>query len=223
MRRFAVLAALAACSFDKAVSSPNAGDDAPVVDAPPPPPPDACDDSDSDGVCNLVDQCPLGPDGDDSDGDALADACDDWPCGVKPASPAASVTWETGNENVTLSMIDVEAAGQRAVVTAGQMFAVAARYSIVDCQCPNCIDQIEIGMHTVGKAACLYNGNPAGSGNCNAPTIGNATRTVRAPTTPGLYQLRFNRGNDLSCQDNGAWWADVAPGAGNTFALICVK
>jgi hypothetical protein len=117
----------------------------------------------------------------------------------------------------------VQTAGQRAVVNAGQMFAVAARYSIVDCQCPGCIDQIEIGVHTVGKAACLYNGNPAGGGNCTTPTTGTASRMVTAPTTPGVYQLRFNRGNDNACQNNGAWWANVPPGAGNTFALICVK
>jgi hypothetical protein len=241
MRRFVVLLCLSACSFDKVVSST---DDAPVIDAPPPDmavcvgpdsdgdgvndPCDACpqdspDDSDGDGVCNSVDKCPMGPDDEDADGDMIADACDDWPCGVKPAAPAASVTWASDNENVTLSMIDVQAAGQRAVVNAGQMFAVAARYSIVDCQCPNCIDQIEIGLHTIGKAACLYNGNPAGNGNCNTPTTGDATRMVTAPATPGVYELRFNRGNDNECQNNGAWWANVPPGAGNTFALICVK
>jgi hypothetical protein len=75
----------------------------------------------------------------------------------------------------------------------------------------------------IGKAACLYNGNPNGNGNCTVATTGMSTQMVRAPTTPGVYQLRFNRGNDNSCQANGDWWADVPPPAGNTFALVCVR
>jgi hypothetical protein len=241
MMRFVMLCLLAACTFEKAVSS-SSGDDAPVIDAPPDTaicagpdsdgdgvndpcdkcPQDSPDDSDGDGVCNSMDACAAGPDDEDEDGDAIADACDDWPCGVKPASPAASVTWQTPNENVTLSMIDVQTMGQRAVVSPGAVFPVAARYSIVDCQCTGCIDQIEIGFHDIGKAACLYNGNPGGS-NCNTPTTGAETRMVTAPMTPGVYQLRFNRGNDNTCQNNGAWWDDTPPGAGNTFALVCVK
>lgn len=246
MSRLAVILGLVAgCSFDTAL--PAMGDDVPAVDAgladaPACPgidtdgdgvndPCDACptdnpDDSDGDGVCDGVDTCPTGPDSADADGDGIPDACDDWPCGAKPNAPPASVAWTTPNENVTLSSIAVQAMGQRAVVTAGQTFAVAAHYSILDCQCPNCIDQIEIGLHTVGKAACLYSGNPVGNtaSSCNdAATTGDATRNVTAPATPGVYELRFNRGNDTSCQNNGDWWDDVPPGAGNTFAIVCVK
>jgi hypothetical protein len=242
MRRLAVLAGLAGCSFslsvtaeqDVPIDAPDIVVDTPICAGPDRDgdgvndPCDACpddspDDSDGDGVCNSVDACAEGPDNVDADGDRIADACDDWPCGVKPASPAASVTWASGNENVTLSAIVVATAGQRAVVAANAMFPVKSDFSIVDCQCPNCIDQIEIGFHTIGKAGCLYNGNPAGSGNCNTPTTGDDTRMVRAPTTPGVYELRFNRGNDNSCQSNGVWWANVPPPAGNTFALVCVQ
>lgn len=241
MRQLAVLVCVVGCSFSAGVPSPqNAPVDAPEIPVDTPmcagpdrdgdgvnDPCDACpddnpDDSDGDGVCNSADVCPAGRDDEDTDGDTIADACDDWPCGVKPAAPMATVMWDTGNENITLSMIDVATSGQLAVVTAGTQFTVAARYSIIDCQCPGCIDQIEVGFHTIGKAGCIYNGNPAGNGNCTNATTGNGNRTVTAPMTPGVYELRFNRGNDNSCQNNGAWWANVPPGAGNTFALVCV-
>jgi hypothetical protein len=128
----------------------------------------------------------------------------------------------TSNENVTLSMIDVANQDQRAVVTPGASIAIKAAYSIVDCQCSGCIDQIEIGFHSIGKATCLYSGNPNGNGNCQVATTGMTTRTITAPAQPGVYELRFNRGNDNSCQDNGMWWANVPPGDGNKFALVCV-
>lgn len=186
-------------------------------------PNDSPNDPDGDGVCTSVDSCPAGPDDADEDGDSIANACDDWPCGEKPAAPPAIVTWATANENVSLSTVDVSSMGNRAVVDASSMVSVSASYSIIDCQCTGCIDQIEVGFHTIGKAACLYNGNPQGGGNCSTPTLGVQTRMFMAPSTPGVYELRFNRGNDSSCQANGAWWANVAPGAGNTFALVCVQ
>lgn len=240
MRQLAVLAGLVGCTFSASTDPQNVPVDTPVVvDTPMCAGPDRdgdgindpCDvcpddspnDSDGDGVCNGVDVCAQGPDNIDTDNDTIADACDDWPCGVKPAAPPAMVVWDTGNENVTLSAINVASMGQRAVVTANTMFAVQSSYSIVDCQCPGCIDQIEIGIHTVGKAACLYNGNPNGNGNCTVPTTGTATQMVRAPATAGVYQLRFNRGNDNSCQSNGMWWDNTPPGAGNTFAFVCVR
>jgi len=246
MWRCAVLVMVAGCSFGAPLGGAPAGDDVGDDGGPGVPPDadacagpdgdgdgvgDACDacpmdnpnDSDGDGVCNSADACAAGDDGADADNDGVADACDDWPCGAKPSSPSSVVTWATTDENVTLSLIDVASQAQLAVVTAGSTFDVGAAYSIIDCQCPGCIDQIEIGVFGVGKQACLYNGNPNGNGNCTSPTVGVASRTITAPATPGVYELRFNRGNDTSCQNNGDWWANVAPGTGNTFALVCVK
>ncbi len=241
MRRIAVLLGLASCSFTPGAlpqSSPQDAQTDVAVDIAACPGPDSdgdgvndsCDtcpddnpdDPDGDGICTSVDVCLAGPDNADMDGDTLADACDDWPCGAKPPAPMDTVMWDTTNENVTLSQINVAASGQLAVVAASSTFSVAAGYSIVDCQCSGCIDQIEIGIHTIGKAACLYNGNPNGNGNCTAPTTGTGTRTVTAPAVPGVYELRFNRGNDTSCQTNGTWWNNVPPDAGTTFALVCV-
>lgn len=242
VRRLSVLVVFAGCSFTPGSLPQSSPQDAPadipddinacagpdgdgdgVNDPCDPCPDDIADDSDDDGVCDSVDMCSGGPDDADADADTIADACDDWPCGAKPQAPSATVMWDTANENVTLSAINVAASGQLAAVAASSALSVTASYSIVDCQCSGCIDQIEIGFHTIGKAACLYNGNPNGNGNCTTVTTGTATRALTSPATPGVYELRFNRGNDTSCQTNGAWWANVAPGAGNTFALVCVQ
>jgi hypothetical protein len=198
------------------------GDGDGKVDVCDPCPLDSPDDPDGDGVCTAVDRCLAGNDDNDDDGDSLPDACDEWPCGAAPTAPPATVTWATGNENVTLSNITVAGTGQRVVANPGQVLAVSATYSIVDCQCPGCIDQIEIGLIPGGKHGCLYNGNPGGA-SCNTPTSATAMRNVTAPTTPGTYSLRFNRGNDSSCQGNGVWWANVPPAVGNTFAILCVR
>lgn len=198
------------------------GDGDGKVDDCDPCPLDNPDDPDGDGVCTTADLCTAGNDTDDADSDSVPDACDDWPCGAKPPSPGSTVMWVTPSENVTLSGIDVATQGQLIVATPGQVLAVTATFSIIDCQCAGCIDQIEIGFIPGGKDTCLYSGNPAGNGNCLIPTVGAQTRNVTAPTTAGTYDLRFNRGNDNSCQANGVWWDNSPPGTGNTFAKLCV-
>nr|MBA3819267.1 hypothetical protein [Deltaproteobacteria bacterium] len=204
-------------------SCPGAdGDGDGTPDACDPCPLDAPDDPDGDGVCTAVDRCLAGADTVDTDGDGTPDACDDWPCGAKPTGPASVVTWMTSNENVTLSNITVAAQGQLVVADAGAELTVSASYSIVDCQCTDCIDQIEIGF-SPGKQACLYNGNPAGNGTCTVVTQGSQARTVTAPSTPGIHPLRFNRGNDDQCDLGSGWWDDAAPGPDRTFALVCVR
>ncbi len=233
------LVLMAACSFeapgavgDAAPGQPDAppgscpgpdGDGDGTADACDPCPLDAPDDHDGDGVCTAADRCLAGDDTVDTDADGTPDACDDWPCGVKPTGPASVVTWMTPNENITLTNINVAGQGRLVVAAAGAALTVSASYSIVDCQCTGCIDQIEIGFAPGGKQACLYNGNPAGNGSCLLVTQGSQTRTVIAPSTPGVYPLRFNRGNDDECDSDMDWWDDVEPGADRTFALVCVR
>lgn len=242
----ATLSLLAACGFEAGPPTGGTGDDGPMIDARgadagpcvgsdgdgdgvndvcDPCPLDNPDDPDGDGVCTSVDRCLTGDDAVDADSDTIPDACDSWPCGAAPAQPPATVTWMTGTENVTLSTIDVAGSGRQVVASPGATLTVSATYSIVDCQCTGCIDQIEIGLIPGGKHACLYNGNPQGSSvsACGTPTLGAAIRTVTAPTTSGIYALRFNRGNDSSCQANGTWWDNTPPAAGNTFAVLCVR
>ena len=227
---FALLCSLVACGFQVAqdTAGPGAtpdgggggdGGDGPRPDAP-------CVDTDGDTICDAVDVCPGSDDRADEDLDGIPDGCDAWPCGAAPASPPGLVAWSTPSENVTLSAISIAGQGQRVVASPGQSLSLAAAYSIVDCQCTNCIDQIEVGFEPGGKQACLYNGNPQGSSpspGCAIPTPGTATRMLTAPMQPGVHQVRFNRGNDASCQNNGVWWANVAPPAGNTIALVCVR
>lgn len=201
------------------------GDGDGKVDVCDPCPFDSPDDPDLDGVCTAADRCLTGNDAADADSDTVPDACDTWPCGAAPAALPTFVAWTTPTENVTLTAIDGAGMGQRIVVNPGAVVAVTATFSIIDCECPNCIDQIEVGLIPGGKLACFYNGNPQGSSvsGCTTPTIDTATRNLTAPTTPGAYAIRFNRGNDNSCQLNGAWWANSPPGAGTTIAMLCVR
>lgn len=233
------LGLLAACGFELAPAGTSDdarppdtapcvgpdGDGDGKVDVCDPCPLDSPDDPDSDGICSALDLCLAGNDTEDTDLDGVPNACDGWPCGAAPPALAATVTWMSANENVTLSNIDVAGMGQQIVTDPNQPLAVTATFSIVDCQCTNCVDQIEIGLVPGGKHACLYSGNPQGSSapGCSTPTTGTETRPVTAPATPGVYALRFNRGNDNFCQATGAWWAGAAPGEGNTFARLCVR
>jgi len=207
------------------------GDGDGVADACDPCPADSPDDPDGDGVCSSVDACPGGDDHADADGDAVADACDDWPCGPKPASPPASVTWEQPGERVTVSNVSVTGPGVTGqdrlyVASTGQFIAFSARYSIIDCACPNCIDQIEIGLVPGGKQGCIFNGNPAGN-NANTcddqATTGVASLALTMPETPGAYPIRFRRGNDNMCNSSPQWWDEVEPGPDETVAIVCVR
>jgi hypothetical protein len=207
-----------------------------VVDMCDPCPFDNPDDPDGDGICTSDDRCPAGDDRDDEDGDGVPDACDDWPCGATPASPPASAMWTNSHpttnatEYVTVSEVALTGLvqigpGALYVATPGQRATFRAHYEIMDCVCPGCRDQIEIGLVPGGKQGCIYNGNPVGD-NLNTcddqPTSGMGSVNLMMPTTPGLYPVRFRRGNNDECSANANWWDNVVPGPGETVALVCV-
>jgi len=113
-------------------------------------------------------------------------------------------------------------------VTPNATFTVSAGYSIIDCICPNCIDQIQIGLVPGMRKVCLYDGNPNGgpNNNCMTPTTGTATRTLTAPAMPGVYEVRFRVGQDNDCDgsnnDHLGWWTNVPPDPLHTVARVCV-
>lgn len=215
--RLAVIALLAACSFEHGIPElggsgddpmQDAGVDAPMVldaqavtadapaDAPPP-----CADDDDDGVCN-----------DD----------DDWPCGVKPAAPgpAMMMTGNNGKTRHTITLIDLDDTGQLAVADPQEVLSLAFHYEIKDTACPgNCVDQIEVGWSPGGRAGCVFDQGVSKQNGAE----GNISVTIRAPSTPRVYDLRANIGQNYSCNHNGAnsWWGDP-PGASRTIAKLCV-
>lgn len=192
---------------------------------------DACVDSDGDTVCDAVDTCATADDLVDTDADGVPDGCDDWPCGAKPAAPLAHVTssHQSNQLSTTITLSDTMLAagsfgngaqGQFMVASPGATIALMTRYSIVDCICPGCRDQIEYGFagHRLG---CLYDANPQGNGECALETTGAVTRTFTAPTTPGAHELRFNLGQAFECGDTTGWFSP--PASSLTIAHVCVR
>lgn len=196
---------------------PDGGDlaDDGGVDAFVPPDTGGCGaiDDDGDGVPDGCDRCPAGDDRVDVDADGQPDACDPWPCGDVP-----TIATEVHAEEITISGVSIDDGRNTGVVRAGADVAIELHYEIDDEGCSTCIDQIEIGMSPGNRHACVYDGNPSGSGESDTLTV-----TLRAPPEPGLRELRFNLGQRYGCTDDGAttWWLE-APGADQTFAAICV-
>jgi hypothetical protein len=215
-----VLAILAGCGFSapRGVArdpdaAPPVEDSAPAVDviAPDVPGmPDAaidappCADDDSDGICNAVDT---------------------WQCGPQPAMPGNVVTLDAeqsgDHQTVTLSGTSL-GAGKLRTVAPGATFSVSAGYSILDCICTGCIDQIQVGLVPGTRKECVYSANPP----CTQSDTGTGSVTLTAPTTPGVYDVRFRVGQDYSCTGMSGnavgWWTGQAPGVATTVAKICV-
>lgn len=221
----ALLATTTACralfGFDEVSLAADEPTDAAVeIDAP-------CADEDGDGVCDVADLCAGFDDNADADNDGVPDGCDTWPCGPEPAAPANVVTYDEiqGANHITITLTDttLDATASRLIVDPGQEVNVTARFSIIDCICPQCVDQIEIGIVPAITKNCLFNGNPALNMACTVPTTGMATRKLFAPNQPGRYDVRFMIGQDNTCDTTRSWFGGVEPGPEHTVAVICVR
>jgi hypothetical protein len=87
----------------------------------------------------------------------------------------------------------------------------------VDLACPVCSDQVEIGFVPGSRVYCAYDATPASG------AMGSSTRSFTAPAAPGLYDLRFNLGQNYSCAYMGAsdWWNGPPPDR-RRFGAVCV-
>lgn len=215
---------VAGCGFSAPAGTALPGDDAPPpgdaprdVDAPAPPAIDAA----IDAPMQLVD-APCA----DEDSDGVCDTVDTWPCGPAPTAPGNTVTWDNvdnQNRHQTITLTNAQAGGMKLLVVApGASFTVAAGYSILDCICSGCIDQIQVGLVPGATKQCIYSSNPS----CSPATTGNGNTTLTAPATAGVYDVRFRMGQDFSCTGNSGmnvgWWDNMPPGAAQTVAKICV-
>lgn len=207
-RSLLAMSCVAACSFQPAALAPPGGgapapgiDAARPIDAPPAidaAPPDACTDVDGDGVC---------------------DSQDDWLCGANPTPPPSTVTITRGAGVVTMTAISL---GGAQVVTAApsQMLPLSFHFAITDTSCPDdCIDQIEYGFEPGGRIGCGYDDDTSKEDGAS----GTVNRMVKAPGTPGIYELRTNLGQNYGCTYKGAstWWQGTPP-ATSDIALLCV-
>lgn len=210
MRLIVVWLVAAGCSFQHGAYPDGVGD---TPDAPPVP---VTGDASVDGG-----PTPDAPCGDD-DGDGVCNADDDWPCGAKPDAPPATVVLVTNNgaTRVTISLVTLDLDGQRAVADPEDNLQLSFGYSIEDTSCGgNCRDQLEVGWVPGRRLGCPFDAAVDKEDGAK----GFRTTTVRAPEDPGVYDLRFGFGQNLSCNHNGAntWW-DGTPPASQTIAKLCV-
>ena len=121
---------------------------------------------------------------------------------------------------VTLSNVRVNNGSNIGFVSPGATFNLSMDYSIVDPDCPGCIDEIEIGFSNASAPfGCIYTGIPGVEG-----TSGSATIEVTAPSTPGIYYLAFDRAQHYSCgQALEAGWWNGAPGSNRYIASISTR
>lgn len=226
MRFVSVLLVVAGCGFSAPGGTAQPGDDTPQppADGPKDDAP-ATDgpaiDAATDAPLQMVDApCP------DDDSDGQCNAVDTWPCGPSPTMPGNTVTWDAVDNqqrHQTITLTSATAGGAKLLVVApGATFTLAAGYSILDCICSGCIDQIQVGLVPGATKQCIYSSNPS----CSPASTGTGTTTFTAPATRGVYDIRFRLGQDYSCNGNSGqnvgWWDNTAPAAAQTVAKICV-
>lgn len=93
-------------------------------------------------------------------------------------------------------------------VAAGSAVTLHVAYTITQASyCPSCIDQIIVGIAPSTPLGCVYDGIPSPNG-----TSGSGRVSFTAPSTPGVYAIRFMGGMAYSC--DLSWWSGGAqPGA----------
>jgi hypothetical protein len=205
--RWALLLLLVGCRQIFGIDEPRAQaiDATPVVaidatqDAPPP-----CPDDDGDGICNAI---------------------DDWPCGAKPAAPAATIasSESTATTSLTLSAFAFSDGSNFAVVAPGAAISVHFSYQWIDTGCVlGCIDQIELGYTPGNRFGCAFDQTLPLGGSPLSGSVG--AYAMIAPATPGLVELQFGIGQNNSCLYHGAVnWFLGPPRPADTVAYVCVK
>jgi hypothetical protein len=121
--------------------------------------------------------------------------------------------------SITISGVQINGGGNVARVAAGTSFSLFASWSLKQVAgCPTCVDQIVVGVAPSDPQACLYDGVP------NGTKSGSTTVNLLAPSTPGMYTLRFHYGQAANCSDavNNWWSINGAPDSSEDFAALCV-
>jgi hypothetical protein len=169
-------------------------------------------DADRDGVDDCRDACAGSDDSLDADGDGEPDGCDDCPVDGPVALPMLPVAFD----GITISSLSVDGGSHVEVVSAGSTVELSIGYEITDCRCAGCVDQIEVGLvPAAGPSLCAYNGVP---GCVGMTDIYQGPLTV--PDAPGVYMLRFGKGQDFDC--GVSWWSGEPPAA-QTIGALCVQ
>jgi hypothetical protein len=137
------------------------------------------------------------------------------------------VSSNRGEVPITISSVSLNGSGnslvrvQRSTSTSQNWITANVGYTIAQCAyCPGCIDQILIGLYgesTDYGVGCVYDGMPSKSGTPSSGTV-----SFAAPSTPGVYYLRFRYAQGYSC--GTSWWhVDGAPGQEADIGVITVE
>jgi hypothetical protein len=190
-------------AFDSALPAEAAVPDAQPQDA-------ACTDSDGDGRCNQVDNCPgvPNPDQADADGDQIGDLCDATPGTCMQTAPPASVTAGAA----TLSGVSVNGGGSVALVARGAKLSVSFSYTFDQCR-----------LFDGNKPRFVLSGFEGAAGSCTTisgplcpqTSAGGLTLSLTAPSTAGTYYLLAEGQQDLRCSTS---FRDAA-----RIAVLCVQ
>lgn len=183
-------------------------------------------DADGDGRLTGADNCPnkANPGQEDADGDGAGDACDlcwlDGPVLWRPPLPldSSGASWQT---------VSINGGGNTAAAVApGSAVTVRSTFRVYGASCggcPGCVTQYFLGVMPVddcqtgpGDSECYYSG---GSG-CFGAMTQTETRTITAPTVPGMYFVRPSMSWHFSCGQT-AWGPSWNMAA--TVAAFCVR
>jgi hypothetical protein len=220
--RLVVLALLAGCGFEHgSLGGVQPAPDDALIDVPPQVVVDAAVDAKPDATVTACD---------DDDGDSVCNTVDDWPCGAKPAPPPTTVTFEnnSGATETTISMVNYNGMGNLAVGSPTTYYSFTARLQITDTACSsNCRDQLEAGwvdpVTNTGSrfGSCLFDDDVSKQNGLDTTLNFN----IRTSTTPKVYDLRVNLGQNYACgaSGNNGWWPNgTVPPSTKTIAKVCV-
>lgn len=146
-------------------------------------------------------------------------------CGnlVAPALP-------TSFDGFSVDSVSLNGGGRTLVLAPDTSFTIDLGYTAVDSACPNCQDQLEIGFDVGGLVSFCAFSTVVGA----TPISSSGSFQMTAPSTPGLYKVRFGKGQQFVCTgvaddcgqrknapSCGAYWS---PPAGNgDIGVVCVQ
>jgi hypothetical protein len=135
-----------------------------------------------------------------------------------PRLPNSNTVTPTTSVPITIQDVRLNGGSNTLVgASRGQTIQIAVDYTLTQSStCPSCIDQILIGLQN-GPLGCVYDGIPSGSG-----TSGTGALAITAPTTPGVYYLRFRYAQAFSC-DTSWWTSEATPNDAHNIAVITVQ
>jgi hypothetical protein len=126
--------------------------------------------------------------------------------------------------------VSLNGGGSTLVLAPGASFTIDLGYTASDAACPSCQDQLEIGFDVGGLVSFCAFSTVVGA----TPVSSSGSFQMKAPSTPGLYKVRFGKGQQFVCTgvaddcgqrknapSCGAFWA--LPAGNGDVGVVCVQ